>query len=62
MEEKYSGEADTFRVTVSIGVAAYPDGVKNKEELIERADKALYHAKRAGRNQCMLWHEEIGHT
>jgi diguanylate cyclase (GGDEF)-like protein len=55
MEEKYSGEGDTFRVTVSIGVAAYPNGVKSKEELIDRADKALYHAKHAGRNQCMLW-------
>lgn len=62
MEEKYSGEGDTFRVTVSIGVSAYPDGVKSKEELIDRADKALYHAKRAGRNQCMLWHEQIAQT
>ena len=62
MEEKYSGEGDTFRVTVSIGVAAYPDGISSKEELIDRADKALYHAKRSGRNQCMLWHEQIGQT
>jgi len=38
-------------VTVSIGVASYPDTTKDIEKLIEEADKALYAAKRAGRNR-----------
>jgi diguanylate cyclase (GGDEF)-like protein len=41
---------DVIRITVSIGLAAYPDDASNKKELIERADAALYRAKRAGKN------------
>jgi diguanylate cyclase (GGDEF)-like protein len=41
-------------VTVSIGIACWPiDGVM-KEELINRADQALYRAKQTGRNQTCL--------
>jgi diguanylate cyclase (GGDEF)-like protein len=37
-------------VTISCGVAAYPDGVITKEALFAAADRALYEAKSAGRN------------
>ena len=37
--------------TLSIGVASYPEDAKNKEDLIELADAALYRAKRLGKNQ-----------
>lgn len=40
-------------VTVSIGVAARgPDRPLSGEELVKRADEALYQAKAAGRNRC----------
>ena len=39
------------RVTASIGVATMPDDGNNASTLLELADKALYAAKRAGRNQ-----------
>ncbi len=38
-------------ITSSIGVAAFPTDVQSKEELIAKADEALYRAKSAGRNQ-----------
>jgi diguanylate cyclase (GGDEF)-like protein len=41
---------DVIRVTVSIGLAAYPNDASNKKELVERADAALYRAKRGGKN------------
>ena len=37
--------------TISIGVAAFPKDAQTLEALIERADQALYHAKRTGRNR-----------
>lgn len=38
-------------VTVSIGVAVYPDDAKDEDELIIKADRAMYAAKQKGRNQ-----------
>jgi diguanylate cyclase (GGDEF)-like protein len=38
-------------VTASLGVACLPDDVKTMGELISAADRALYDAKRAGRNR-----------
>jgi diguanylate cyclase (GGDEF)-like protein len=50
--------AETTKVTISLGVASYQDGIKNKEDLINRADKALYAAKDAGRNQVKRMDED----
>ncbi len=38
------------RITVSLGVAAYPLTASSFSELVDAADKALYRAKEAGRN------------
>jgi diguanylate cyclase (GGDEF)-like protein len=46
-----SKEERTLRITISIGVAAYPDDARDPIELIELADTALYHAKQSGRNR-----------
>jgi diguanylate cyclase (GGDEF)-like protein len=40
-------------VTVSMGLATYPDDASNKRLLVERADQALYKAKRNGKN-CVV--------
>ena len=37
--------------TVSIGIACAPQDGKNSQELIEKADTALYEAKRTGKNK-----------
>jgi diguanylate cyclase (GGDEF)-like protein len=41
---------DTY-ITVSIGVASLPRDTKDEDELVQKADKALYLAKEKGRNQ-----------
>lgn len=41
--------------TISMGLATFPGHGDTIEALIERADKALYAAKHAGRNQVKLW-------
>ena len=38
-------------VTISIGVAAFPDDGRTRDVLVLKADKALYRAKRAGKNR-----------
>ena len=44
-----------IKCTVSIGVSGYPDpGVKNLEDLINKADRALYNAKAEGRNRVCI--------
>jgi diguanylate cyclase (GGDEF)-like protein len=37
-------------ITASIGVAAFPADAVTPSELLERADEAMYHSKRSGRN------------
>ncbi len=41
-------------ITVSAGVAAFPQDAKMKEDLIQKADEALYEAKKSGRNQVCV--------
>jgi diguanylate cyclase (GGDEF)-like protein len=42
-------------VTVSLGVAAFPDHAKESAELLRHADEALYLAKQAGRNRVVAY-------
>jgi diguanylate cyclase (GGDEF)-like protein len=41
---------ETHHITVSIGVASFPEDSSDPIELVEMADSALYRAKREGRN------------
>ncbi|RMG95158.1 MAG: diguanylate cyclase [Candidatus Dadabacteria bacterium] len=43
------------KLTVSIGGAWWPGGADSAEELLERADHALYEAKQGGRNRTRFW-------
>jgi diguanylate cyclase (GGDEF)-like protein len=44
-------EKDTSNVTISVGVATFPQNGEESQALIEYADKGLYYAKEHGRNQ-----------
>ncbi len=41
-------------ITVSIGLAAFPDDGKTPDEIVWAADEALYQSKRSGRNRVTL--------
>jgi diguanylate cyclase (GGDEF)-like protein len=45
-------------LTVSIGVATYPDDADSEEKLIGAADQALYAAKHGGRNRALQYRPE----
>ena len=53
-EEKFTGKKNRIKVTVSVGVAAYPQNGEDPESIIREADDALYHAKKLGRNRVIL--------
>ncbi len=42
---------ETGNVTISLGVATFPENAETAQELIEYSDKCLYYAKEHGRNQ-----------
>jgi two-component system cell cycle response regulator len=46
-----SGSAEPLPITASVGVATTNDPMETAEGLLERADQALYAAKRGGRNR-----------
>lgn len=45
--------------TVSIGIACCPDDAINTQELIDKADAALYQSKNSGRNRTTAWRRTV---
>ena len=52
LREEFSG--DTVSITISFGVASYPQHGETAASLLRAADEALYAAKESGRNRTML--------
>jgi diguanylate cyclase (GGDEF)-like protein/excisionase family DNA binding protein len=46
-------------LTVSIGIATCPDDASVREELLDKADWAMYTAKRAGRNRVLAFSDGL---
>ena len=46
--------SEPMAITVSVGVAGYRAGIRDSDELIVLADRALYEAKRMGRNSIFV--------
>jgi diguanylate cyclase (GGDEF)-like protein len=44
-------------ITVSVGLATYPGDARSKEDLVKRADQALYQAKSKNRNNLCVFGE-----
>lgn len=55
-DEKFPfGESQPLgKVTISLGIASYPEDATGEEEIIDKADKALYKAKKKGKNRIGL--------
>ena len=52
--ETLTCEIKRVPVSLSIGVAAFPEHGETLEAIVASADSALYHAKRSGRNRVVL--------
>jgi len=52
---RFQADDRRFSVTISIGIAGYPQHASTMDELLEKVDQALYEAKRAGKNAVRLF-------
>ncbi len=62
-EDPSGGVGQSLGITLSAGIAMIEEGITS-EELLSRADFALYAAKRSGKNRCRLYQansEELAH-
>ena len=60
--QESSAATAKHRITISIGVSAFPDDATDPIELVELADSALYRAKRAGRNRICAYRPSLAVT
>ena len=59
VHQQVSNQASVIGLTCSLGVAAYPEDASEREDLISHADRAMYAAKRLGRDQTRCAHEPL---
>lgn len=53
---------DKMKITISMGLATYTRDKLSYEEIINRADQALYIAKYKGKNRCEVWKSDSGNS
>ena len=58
LELQAAGTSGPGRVTVSVGLAHFPEDGQGVQELVARADEALYAAKSGGRNRLVAYASE----
>ena len=46
-------------VSMSVGIAVYPDHADRDDQLLKCADIAMYHAKKHGKNQLQMYNETL---
>jgi diguanylate cyclase (GGDEF)-like protein len=54
-------EGHSVRITVSCGIACFPDHGDNLTEIMKKADRALYQSKDLGKNRCTIYSEGHEH-
>jgi PleD family two-component response regulator len=54
------GADDEVHVTVSVGLASLPGAARSSDELVRNSDKALYLAKRLGKNRVEVFFDGGG--
>lgn len=62
MADCFPGEEESQpggTLTLSLGIAEYPNDSKDLYELLDLADRALYMAKEQGRNRFVTWRQDM---
>ncbi|RLB55260.1 MAG: hypothetical protein DRI34_10820 [Deltaproteobacteria bacterium] len=58
--QEFRHQGRDFSITLSLGICVLPEHARHKEELIQRADQALYQAKEGGRNRVVPFRPSSG--
>lgn len=58
----YLIDGQELRTSTSIGICLYPDDALNDQDLIKKADLAMYHAKSSGRGNYQFFNEGMQQT
>jgi diguanylate cyclase (GGDEF)-like protein len=53
-KEKIDANGHSVTVTISVGVASFPEHGDDAQGIISKADAALYQAKKRGRDRVVL--------
>jgi diguanylate cyclase (GGDEF)-like protein len=53
------GKQPNEKLTISLGIASFPDHGKTAEEILNKADKAMYFAKEIGKNKTILYSDDV---
>jgi diguanylate cyclase (GGDEF)-like protein/PAS domain S-box-containing protein len=56
---RFQFEGQNLRLTTSLGIAVFPEHAANAEDLIARADTAMYQAKEAGKNAWRVYRGDL---
>lgn len=56
----YRNGSITYQISGSVGAAMFPEDGRSYQELLDRADYALYAAKERGKDQFVLYDPELG--
>ncbi|EST52307.1 signal peptide protein [Brevibacillus panacihumi W25] len=59
IEVPYHLKQNDFYVSASVGIAVYPDHGTNEEELLQKADQAMYEVKKNGKNGYRFFTSEL---
>lgn len=59
LAESFEIEGHDLSISISIGIAVYPDDARDFDTLLKKADTAMYIAKEAGRNTYRFYTEQM---
>ncbi len=59
VSDPYRLETKEFRTSPSIGICLYPDDSLDAEDLLKKADVAMYQAKAGGKRNYQFFHPDF---
>lgn len=57
-DRPFIADGQSVQISISLGIAIFPEDGADMETLLRRADAALYHIKNSGRNNYAFWNKD----